>query len=154
LIENGATININNNNDMPLIIACIDGNYNIVKLLIENGATIDINDGYWCPLSYACRYGHYNIVKLLIEKGATINIKTGYPLSDTCETKQYEIVKLLLSHLPQIMKSYISYDLYKSYDINIRKILNNYNSLIYQLDGIRYLPDIVTFNSGLFIGIL
>jgi hypothetical protein len=39
--------------------------------------------------------------------------------------------------------------------MNIRKILNNYNPLIYQLDGtIRYLPNIVTFNSALFIGIL
>ena len=49
------------------------------------------------------------------------------------------------------MKSYISYDLYKIYDMKILKILNNYNSLIYQLDEtIRYLPDIVTFNNVIF----
>ena len=72
-----------------------------------------------------------------------------------CKIRQYEIVKLLLSYLPQIMKSYISYDSYKLYDMKIQKILNNYNPLIYQLDGtIRYLPEIVAFNSCLFIGIL
>ncbi len=35
--------------------------------------------------------------------------------------------------------------------MNLRKIYNNYNPLIYQLDGtIKYLPEIVTYNSALF----
>ncbi len=51
------------------------------------------------------------------------------------------------------MKS-IPSDLYKSDDTNIWEIFN-YNPLIYQLDGtIKYLPEILTFNNALLMGII
>ncbi len=137
---------------IPLSSACYYGHYDIVKLLLEKGATININSGE--PLSNACRGEYYDIVKLLLEKGAIIN-SDRQPLQFACRNGQYEIVNLLLSYLPQIMKSYISYKLYKSYDIKIREIFNKYNPLIYQLDGtINDLPDIITFNNALLMGII
>ncbi len=148
LIEKGATININSG--LPLFNACENNSYEIVKLLIEKGASIDINNGQ--SLCESCKYGRYEIVKLLIEKGATIDINNGSALSYACRMNHYKIVILMLSYLPKIMKPCVSY---KSDDMKIREIFNNYNSLIYQLDGtIRYLPEIVSFNFALFIGII
>jgi ankyrin repeat protein len=47
-----------------------------------------------------------DIIKLLLEKWATIDINNESPLINAYWNGHYEIVKLLLSHLPQIIKSY------------------------------------------------
>jgi ankyrin repeat protein len=130
--------------------ACWEGDYESVKLFIKNGANVDISIGQ--PLQNACYNGHYNIVKLLIEKRAPNDIYIERSLLYACFWEYCEIVKLLLTHLPKKYKPYISIDMYSS---NIWKIFNEYDPIIYQLNGtIKYLPDIITFKSALFIGIL
>jgi len=59
-----------------LIIACSEGNLEIVKLLLDRGACIEAknNDGD-TPLIIACSGGHLEMVKLLLDRGACIEAK-------------------------------------------------------------------------------
>ena len=71
LVENGANIEIKDNNGMtPLSNACRGGYLDVVKFLIENGANIETKDvNGMTPLLKAISL---DVVKFLVEKGANI----------------------------------------------------------------------------------
>jgi ankyrin repeat protein len=54
-----------------LMIACLQGDLSIVKLMVEKGA--EINKPGWTPLSYAATRGHTDIVKYLLDHSAYID---------------------------------------------------------------------------------
>ena len=54
-----------------LMIACLQGDLNLVKLMVEKGA--EINKPGWTPLSYAATRGHTEIVKYLLDHSAYID---------------------------------------------------------------------------------
>jgi ankyrin repeat protein len=65
------------NNWSVLMMASLEGNYDLVELLINKGANVN----YICPLGWtalmiACINCHVKIIEFLIEKGANINAKT------------------------------------------------------------------------------
>ena len=77
LIENGANINIRDNNGQtPLYHAADEDKFEIVKYLIDFGAWIDLKNtvNNYTPLHAAVEEGHQNVVKFLIENGANVNI--------------------------------------------------------------------------------
>ena len=58
----------------PLLIACSQGHYKIVKYLVELGADVNISDKSGCtPLIKAIIGGYIMIVQFLLVKGADIN---------------------------------------------------------------------------------
>ena len=64
----------------PLLIACGNDNFEIVKMLVEAGADVDCNDGR-TPLSltYCAKKDHwYQISTYLIENGASLDYVTEY----------------------------------------------------------------------------
>ncbi len=55
----------------PLLLACREGNLEIVKILIDNGANINATDNEgWTPLMRAALAGKKDIIDLLITKNA------------------------------------------------------------------------------------
>jgi len=87
---------------LPLVIACENGNEKIVEFLVERGADInkDNDDGY-SPLVAACLMDNENIVKYLIDHGAELNNLDEHgcnPLISACENGNENIVKYLVEH--------------------------------------------------------
>ncbi|WP_338966784.1 ankyrin repeat domain-containing protein [Spiroplasma endosymbiont of Lonchoptera lutea] len=103
LLENGANINLQNNNgNNALITAVENGHTDIVKLLLKNGADINHQNKFGItPLITAATYGELDIMKLLLEKGANINHQNKFgitPLITAASHDKLEIVKLLLEN--------------------------------------------------------
>ena len=61
----------NKSDETPLMLACLRGNLDLVKLLVYRGA--DVNKPGWTPLHYAASAGHVGIMKFLIDKYAYID---------------------------------------------------------------------------------
>jgi ankyrin repeat protein len=59
------------NDENALMIACLQGDLDIVKLMVEKGA--QINKPGWTPLAYAATRGHTAIVKYLLDHSAYID---------------------------------------------------------------------------------
>lgn len=62
-------------NRYPIHLACVNGNFNIVKLLVENEANLNVqdNDGN-TPLIKSIESGQEHLVKYLLDNGADPNI--------------------------------------------------------------------------------
>lgn len=61
--------------ESPLIVACYQGNYDLVQFLRSNGAGINLcHQDEASPLFMACEEGHDTIVQLLPSNGADINL--------------------------------------------------------------------------------
>jgi len=74
--ERGANVEKRNlQGQTALIVACIAGNLEAVRLLLDCGANIEASDtaGATC-LMWACFYSHLEIVHLLLERGANTKI--------------------------------------------------------------------------------
>lgn len=85
--------------------ACINGNYQLVKMLIEQGHAINVRDNAgWLPLHEASNHGHRDVVELLLDNGAQsmINDKGGTncdgisPLYDAASNGHLRVIQLLL----------------------------------------------------------
>jgi len=78
LVKKGAYINTYSyyNSDLtPLQIACLNGNYKIVKFLLKNGAKlINLSNNYGSALNISLFYNKFNIFKLLLKNSVNINI--------------------------------------------------------------------------------
>jgi ankyrin repeat protein len=77
LVDQGADVNQKINSYTPLMIACEQGNLEIVEYLLSKKADINAIDkeGKNTPLIYAAANGHPKVVELLIKHNANINIK-------------------------------------------------------------------------------
>ena len=79
--------------DIPLVVACEEGNYEVVKALLEKGADPNRSfDGHMSPIevTYARKNeNRYEITKLLIEHGADVDKYSSY------NTALFEEIKLL-----------------------------------------------------------
>ena len=83
--------------ESPLMIACLKGQLDMVKKLIARGA--DINKTGWTPLHYAATSGHIAIMELLLEQHAYIDAESPNgttPLMMAANYGTLEAVKLLL----------------------------------------------------------
>jgi uncharacterized protein len=81
LIELGAEVNdedrIMYEDEIPLSLACSQGNFEIAKLLLDSGAIADIpktDPEYLNPLMCAVTSGNFDIVKLLVKRGADVDV--------------------------------------------------------------------------------
>lgn len=91
----GADCNATFEGRSPILIAALDGDTNIVKLLLSKGAQVDN-----IALYGAAQYGHLAVVKALIEAGANVNMSldTGEtPLLAAANSGHGDIVKYLLA---------------------------------------------------------
>ena len=68
LLDNGALLKMEYNDNDVLNIACEKGYLDIVKMLVEVGGDVNVNDGE--PLMQASFRGYIEIVKYLLDNGA------------------------------------------------------------------------------------
>jgi ankyrin repeat protein len=85
----------------PLHVACIDGNYEITKLLLQDGRINKhtFNEFKECPLLTACASNNKPCVKLLIDTGSYLynrDHKGNNAIHIVCEYGNIDIVMLLL----------------------------------------------------------
>lgn len=75
LIKKGMNVNYFFKGNSPLTMACLKGQYSIVKLLIESGAKIEKSERGMSPLRGAFINDNLKIMKYLINHGADVNLK-------------------------------------------------------------------------------
>jgi ankyrin repeat protein len=83
--------------ETPLMLAAINNQLELAKVLIERGA--DVNKPGWTPLHYAATRGHREMMRLLIENDAYIDSESENgttPLMMAAFSKSPLAVKLLL----------------------------------------------------------
>ncbi|CAG12996.1 unnamed protein product, partial [Tetraodon nigroviridis] len=57
----------------PLMVACAEGCYEVVRYLLGRGADVNKQDQFvWTPLHHAAYAGHVEIIELLLEAGADV----------------------------------------------------------------------------------
>jgi ankyrin repeat protein len=100
LIANEATdVDLSNKSgETPLMIASINGDLAVVRILVEQRKA-EINHIGWTPLHYACSRGHLDIASYLIAKGANIDSlsqSNTTPLMMAVSSGNESLVKLLL----------------------------------------------------------
>lgn len=61
----------NANDESPLMLTALKGNFALSQRLIKKGA--DINKTGWTPLHYAATNGHVNVMTLLLDENAYID---------------------------------------------------------------------------------
>jgi NF-kappa-B inhibitor-like protein 2 len=103
--KRGLTVKKNAKGETRLHEACINGNYQMAKMLIDQGHAINVRDNAgWLPLHEAANHGHKDLVELLLDNGAqsAINDKGGVncdgitPLFDAASNGHLSVVELLL----------------------------------------------------------
>jgi ankyrin repeat protein len=91
-------LNANNSvNETPLMLAAINNQLDLAKVLISRGA--DVNRPGWTPLHYAAAKGHREMMRLLLENEAYIDSESANgttPLMMAAYYAQPLAVKLLL----------------------------------------------------------
>lgn len=99
------TVKKNAKGETRLHEACINGNYQLAKMLIDQGHGINVRDNAgWLPLHEAAIHGFRDVVELLLDNGAqaAINDKGGTscdgitPLYDAASNGNLSVVQLLL----------------------------------------------------------
>ena len=100
LVANKATdVDISNKfGETPLMIASIEGNLPLVKMLIQE-RNAQINHIGWTPLHYSCARGHLEVAQYLIANGAVVDsLSPGNttPLMMAVQSGNEALVKLLL----------------------------------------------------------
>ena len=101
LLGRGANVNAELEGMIPLLMAAINGNASIARLLIEQGADVDACDTTrsWAPLHFTSRYGHLEVSRVLIDHGANVNARQRNhqtPLDLSAGNGNLETAKLLL----------------------------------------------------------
>jgi ankyrin repeat protein len=89
----------NMRSETVLIMAVMEGNYDMAKRLIDFGDRIDATDSEGhTPLLIACDDGHYDISKLLIDNGSDVNYQGEYKCKPLTFEWSQDITDLLVSH--------------------------------------------------------
>src|SRR5688500_1731127 len=99
-LENGADVNaVDNSNRSLLLIATINQQTEMARLLIKHGADVNLQaDNQDSPFLYAGASGQVELVRLYLAKGAQFDIFNRYngtALIPACERGHVETVKLL-----------------------------------------------------------
>ncbi|ESO07019.1 hypothetical protein HELRODRAFT_171057 [Helobdella robusta] len=85
----------------PLMIAILNSDINLVKILVSKGAYVNVRDNFlWTPLHLACHVGNIDIVQFLLQKGAktdNTSMNKSTPLMKAVESKSLNIVKSLIA---------------------------------------------------------
>ncbi|XP_011307128.1 tonsoku-like protein [Fopius arisanus] len=89
--------------EMPLQVACIDGDKKKVAELLKQGHPVNCRDYCgWTPLHEAANHGFLEIVKLLVNYGVNINDRGGHqcgkltPLHDAATCGHIDVVDFLI----------------------------------------------------------
>ena len=94
------------NNVTALMIACENGQYDIVKLLLDNVGNIDMVDNFGnTAIMYALRNENYRIINLLLDYNANLDVinQDGNNLLNIAVQKQnLELIKIILNKNPDI----------------------------------------------------
>jgi hypothetical protein len=97
LLANGANIDaIDEDGDSVLILACENGNLNIVELLFTKGVDIHANNDE--PFMLASRRGQLEVVKFLLANGANIHSEEDDAIIYASMNGYLEVVKFLLAN--------------------------------------------------------
>lgn len=83
--------------ESPLMLAALDGNLAMCRLLINKDA--DVNKTGWTPLHYAATNGHVDVMRLLLDENAYIDAQSPNgttPLMMAAHYGTVDAVKLLL----------------------------------------------------------
>ncbi|WP_133406345.1 ankyrin repeat domain-containing protein [Parashewanella tropica] len=95
--------------ETPLMIVAKDGDIELAKLLISHTTDINlVNHSGQSALYLAVMNGHSDIVDCLLKNGASAelrNIKSETPLKVATRCRQYQAVKVLLDHDPDIVNA-------------------------------------------------
>jgi ankyrin repeat protein len=116
--------------DKALMNACINGQFDIVKLLIANGANVSSQRNN--AIKLVSRKGYTNIIKILLENGADIHVDNEEPLRMSLFKSHYETSIELLENGADILlinkslvvealsnsSKFVDYFLNKNYDTN------------------------------------
>ena len=90
----------NKQGETPLMIASIQGDLPVVKLLVKQKSAMVDHIG-WTPLHYACTKGHLEVAQYLIASGANVNSESlngTTPLMMAVQSGNEQLVKLLLDN--------------------------------------------------------
>ena len=149
------------NDVTPLLPACQENSFDIVKFFVENGANANQKykvAGNQTPIRFACKTGNIELVEYLINNGAKIedNPDDGItPLIQASRSNHYDLVKFLIEKganvnayardkefaLNQAIKNGAS--LVVSDDLEISKISDK---IIYVNDTIKTLQELANFH--------
>jgi ankyrin repeat protein len=84
----------------PLMLACAQGDLDLVKLLVIGGANVNTRDNFkWTPLHFACHSGMKDVVGYLLDAGANLEaaaMNGATPLMRAIESSKADVVQLLL----------------------------------------------------------
>ena len=91
----------NNNGSTPLLVACRNGNLDIVRLLLAHGAIVNNPGSNYSALNNAAISGHIDVVNELLDRGAnptwTDTIRSGRGIVERVNTQgNQEMVELLI----------------------------------------------------------
>ena len=84
--------------ETPLMIASIEGNFPVVKVLVQ-GRKAQVDHIGWTPLHYACSRGHLEVAQYLLINGAIVDSMSPgntTPLMMAVQSGNEQLVKLLL----------------------------------------------------------
>ncbi len=102
VIDQGASVNKDEEDWIPLDCAMFYGQFEVAELLIKNGAEVNDQDSEGNSLLHlALDYDRIEMVKLLIEHGAKINVKNSEgqrPLAVALAKNYTDMVALLRQH--------------------------------------------------------
>jgi len=103
LDKNRSDVNLQNqSSETVLMIACLNSNLKMVKLLLNYNPDMDKKNNYSeTALLYAIRNGNIDLVKLLLDNGSNIFIENyagETPLSIACRFDRDDIIELLLNN--------------------------------------------------------